>query len=380
MSSLRGLTMKTLTVKDKTIDLPIFMPDATKGVIRGLSSRQLVDAGVEGLIVNTFHLSNQPGATVLKQVGDIHDFMDWEGFVISDSGGFQLLSMVYKNPALGNISSKGISFSGSVSGKNRKYMFTPEKSIQTQFRIGSEVMICLDDCPRQGCSQQENKESVERTIEWAARCKEEFNSQIDFREIPKDERPLLFGVIQGGDDGELRKYCAAKLQEIGFDGYGFGGWPLTGEDELNYSILKLTADLMPDDKPKYALGVGSPEYLVECYKMGYSIFDCVLPTRDGRHGRLYVLNPNVNKENVLEESESVTAHMYIREERYVRDSRAIDPACDCYACKHYTRSYLHHLFQIEDTLGADLATIHNLRTYTRLIDLLREVYDGRRKV
>jgi queuine tRNA-ribosyltransferase len=367
--------MQTLTIKNKTLRLPVFMPDATKAVIRGVSSDQLIASGVEGLVVNTFHLSNNPGASVLNTQSGIHEFMNWEGLVISDSGGFQLLSLVYENASSGNISDKGISFSGSFSGRSKKYMFTPEKSIKTQFSIGAEIMICLDDCPKEGCSESEAQKSVERTLNWAKRCKMEFQKQVESKGIDKDFRPLLFGVIQGGDYKYLREKCAAGLIEIGFDGYGFGGWPLMDNGDLNSKILKLTADLMPNDKPKYALGVGSPEYLISAYKMGYSIFDCVLPTRDGRHGRIYILNPNISSSTILEQSDHVSAFMYIKEERYVRDGRPIDPGCDCPACRNYSRAYINHLFKIDDNLAGTFASVHNIRTYTRIIKLLREAAD-----
>jgi queuine tRNA-ribosyltransferase len=369
--------MKSLIINNKIINLPIFMPDATKGVIRGLDSEDLKRSGIEGLVVNTFHLSNNPGSTVLKSIGGLHSYMNWDGYLISDSGGFQLLSMIHKNPGLGNISNKGITFSGNISGRKNKYNFTPEKSIKTQFRIGSEIMICLDDCPSANVTEKENELSVERTIQWAKKCKEEFNRQIESRKLTENSRPLLFGVIQGGDNKTLRKECADELKKIGFDGYGFGGWPLTKDGSLNKEILQYTSDLVEEDKPKYALGVGSPEYLIETYKMGYDIFDCVLPTRDGRHAKIYILNPNISKENILKQSSTVSADLHIREERYVRDNQPIDPNCDCHTCKNYSRAYINHLFKIDDTLGKRLATIHNLRTYTRLINILREVENGK---
>jgi queuine tRNA-ribosyltransferase len=369
--------MKNLTINNKTIDLPIFMPDATKGVIRGLDSEDLKSSNIEGLIVNTFHLSNNPGSTVLKSVGGLHKYMNWDGYLISDSGGFQLLSMIHKNSGLGNISDKGITFSGTIAGRKNKYNFTPEKSIKTQFRIGSEIMICLDDCPSLNCTKEENEASVQRTIQWAKKSKEEYERQIESRKLTGENRPLLFGVIQGGNDKDLRKKCADELKKIGFDGYGFGGWPLTNEGELNRDILQYSADLMEDDKPKYALGIGSPEYLVESYKMGYNIFDCVLPTRDGRHAKIYILNPNINKNNILDQPSLVSADMHIREERYVRDTQPLDPNCDCHTCRNYSRAYINHLFKINDDLAKRLATIHNLRTYTRLINILREVENGK---
>lgn len=363
--------VKELIARNKKIKLPIFMPDATRGVIRGLDSDDLKNDNVEGLVTNTYHLSNNPGSTVLEELGGLAKFMNWDGLLVTDSGGFQLLSIVYQDPSLGKISDKGVTFYKKTANSKKKISFTPEKSIQMQFRINSDVMVCLDDCPREGCSDEENETSVNRTIEWAKRCKEEFERQCESRKLDEKDKPLLFAVIQGGDSKQQRESCYKKFSGLDFDGYGFGGWPLNPDKSLNTEILSFTASLIPDDKYKYALGVGTPDGIVECFKMGYSMFDCVLPTRDGRHGRIYVLNEGLSAENVLSSS-STFSHMHILEEKYVRDPNPIDPSCDCTVCQGYSRAYLQHLFRINDTLAGRFATIHNLRTYTRLIELLRE--------
>lgn len=364
--------MTNLEIKGKSMQFPIFMPDATYGVIRSLDATDLMNSKVEGLVTNTYHLLTQPGATLLKDAGGLKGFMNWDGFLISDSGGFQLLSLVHNDSEFGNVSDNGVVFYKKQGGKKNKYVFTPEKSILTQFRIGSDIMIAFDDCPRENCTVAENEASVERTIEWAKRCKIQFDKEIEQRKLDDTNRPLLFGVIQGGNDKQMREKCAAGLMDLGFDGFGFGGWPLDSEGSLNTEILQHTADLMPDNLPKYALGIGNPQAIVECYKMGYNIFDCVLPTRDGRHARLYILNENLTAENILD-STKVHTFMHIKEERYVRDFTAIDDKCDCRTCQTTTRAYLNHLFNIGDQLAGRLATIHNIRTYTRLIELLRGI-------
>lgn len=328
------------------IKWPLFCPDATRGVIRGLDSEDLKEVGVRGLVVNAWHLLTEPGISVIKQAGGIKKFMNWNSLVISDSGGFQLLSLVHRDASLGKVSDKGIDFIKSVGGKRKKYNFTPEKSIQVQFDLGSDIMVCLDDCPKENATEEEAKESVRRTIEWAKRCRDEFDRQVKKRKLV--EVPWLFGVIQGGDYLELREKCAKELIKMNFDGYGFGGWPMK-DGKFDVDMLEFVAKLMPDDKLKYAMGVGKPKEMRECVAMGYRLFDCVLPTRDGRHGRVYL---------------SDDAEIDLRKEKYVRDSRPIEDRCDCVVCQKYTRSYLHHLFMIEDSLAGRLASQHNLYVFT----------------
>lgn len=350
--------MKRLQIKDKSYELPIFMPDATKGVIRGVLPKELSAVKVEGLVTNTYHLMSQPGATVISGAGKLHKFLNWNGYIVTDSGGFQLLSMIYKNNIFGKISDRGVTFKNPKTKKT--YDFTPEKSIQTQYKIGADILICLDDCPRENCTKEENKLSVDRTIRWAKKCKQEF---VSLTKSTK-QKPLLFAVIQGGADKEQRKRCAESLLDIGFDGFGFGGWPLLESKKLNIDILEYTAELIPDQFYKYALGVGDPTNIYSCVQMGWEIFDCVLPTRDGRHARLYNLKNDLSKP-------PLHYHINILEERYTRDYRPVDETCDCELCKNFSRAYLHHLFMIEDNLAGTLASIHNLRTYTRLIETLR---------
>jgi queuine tRNA-ribosyltransferase len=361
--------LKSLVLKKRAMEFPIYFPDATRGVIRTLDSRDLREVDIEGVVVNGFHLSSKPGATVLKSLGGIKEFMNWDGLVVSDSGGFQLLSLVYENKSFGKINDNGITFYRDSKGEKNKHIFTPEKSIQTQFNIGADIMICLDDCPSAKATSDENHVSVRRTIEWAKRSKDEFQKRIDNRHI--DEKPLLFAVIHGGNDKELREICTNELIKIGFDGFCFGGWPLDSEKRLNLDILSFTASFMPDNVPKFALGVGNPKAIVDCVKVGYNIFDCVLPTRDARHHRLYIFTKDPNDMDIFNEH-NLTDFLYIMDEKYVRDPKPISTYCDCYACKNYSRSYLHHLFKIEDALAWRLATIHNLRTYTQLIAILRE--------
>lgn len=359
--------LKDLLIRNKKINFPIFLPDATKAVIKSLDSFDLKEAGIEGIVVNGFHLMTNPGITVLKSFGSVKYFMNWEGLVVSDSGGFQLLSMIRENKSFGSVNTNGAIFYPSSLGNRKK--LTPEKSIQFQISLGSDILICLDDCPSINASWEENISSVDRTIEWAKRCKEEFQRQLQTRKI-QNNYPLLFAVIQGGNDKSLREKCAEELIKIGFDGFCFGGWPLNKDGKFNKEILSFTAQLMPDSLPKFALGVGNPRAIVDCFLMGYNIFDCVLPTRDARHQRLYMFLDMPEKSDIFN-SDKITEFVYIMDQKYIKDIRPISIFCDCYTCKNYSKAYLHHLFSINDSLAYRLATIHNLRTYTKLIEILR---------
>lgn len=357
--------LSTLHTAHGGLDLPAFLPDATRGVVRSVDSRDLEACGVAGLVVNTFHLSTNPGAGLIKSMGGIHRFMRWNHPIVSDSGGFQLMSMIRGNPRYGTISDRGINFTNFDRGGG-KVKFTPDKSIQVQFDLGADVMICLDDCPLPDASVAENIESVRRTVLWAQRCRTEFDRMLESRGTTGENRPLLFGVIQGGYDRQLRADCAGELLRLGFDGYGLGGWPLDPEGRLAEEIVAYTAQLMPDHLPKFALGVGKPENVVRGFQMGYDVFDCVLPTRDARHGRLYAFTASsLDKVDVF--AEEFYRFVYAGDKKYKRDSRPVSVACDCHCCRHYSLGYLHHLFAIKDPLAYRLATMHNLRFYTLLM-------------
>lgn len=364
--------LKRFTIKNQKLLFPTFFPDATRAVVRTLDSEDLEKVGIEGVIVNTYHLMSQPGTRVIEKIGGIKRFMNYHGWVISDSGGFQILSLVYKNKKHGNISDKGVTFHWNTKKGKQKINFTPEKSIQVQFKIKTDVMICLDDCPAYRAKENELQLSVKRTIDWAKRCKEEYHKQRELSDRKESERPHLLAVVQGGNSAKLREKCAQELIKIGFDGYGFGGWPLDQEGNLDLETLKIFSKLTPDHLPRFALGIGTPQDIVECFKLGYQIFDCVLPTRDARHKRLYVFPKEPEQMDLLNEKK-VFDHLYILREKYVRDPQPISEFCDCYTCTNYSRSYLHHLAQIDDSLSWRLFSLHNLRTYSRLIEQLRKL-------
>lgn len=360
---------------------PVYFPDATRAVIRSLDSQDLQKVGIEGIILNPYHLASQPGINVIKKLQGIKEYMSWKGFAITDSGGWQLLSLVYKNPKFGKINDQGVVFYKDSLGKNKKYVFTPEKSIQNQLDIGADIIICLDDCPGKNASKKEIITSVNRTILWAKRCKTEYLKQLQKRTEtrplydPYDsrKRPLLLAVVQGGSNKKLRARCAKALAEIGFDAYGWGGWTANAKGGLNIDIGKFIVSQLPKDKPKFALGVGYPWDIIEGVKAGYHIFDCVIPTREARHKRLYVWEKDPNKINPLKtNSRKLFRYFYPDKGKYASDKKPVDKYCDCLLCQDYSRAYLHHLFKIKDSLSWRLATIHNLRVYAKLIEILRK--------
>ena len=342
------------------VPLPAFFPDGTYGVVRCVDAGDLAACNVTGLVMNGFHLMSKPGLRVLKHFKGVHAFTGWDRPILTDSGGFQVFSMIRQNPKFGEIRKKSLIFR--PDGGTEKIILSPEKSIQAQFAFGSDIMVCLDYCTHPEDSYEINELSVEITVDWARRCKLEYEKQLQARKIPHEKRPLIFAVIQGGGYRDLRKTCAEALIDLGFDGYGFGGWPVSSDGKLMEDILEYTAKLMPHDKVKYAMGLGKPEGIVKCVKMGYGLFDCVIPTREARHNRLYIFDN--------EEDEDYSLY-YIMDEKHIREEGPVSPTCDCLCCRRYSRAYLYHLYKIGDSLAFRLATIHNIRFYTRLMEILQ---------
>lgn len=343
------------------------MPDATYGYVRALTSHDLRQVGLPALMMNAFHLMQKPGSTVIQSLGGLHKMADWKGLIMTDSGGFQAYSMIRQNPKFGSLTPKGIIFRPENS--NRKLNLSPEKSIQLQFGYGSDVLICLDDCTHINASYPEQKESVERTIAWAKLAKQTYLQQLNSRKVEESERPLIFGVIQGGAEADLRRQCAEALLEIGFDGFGFGGWPLDEESNLITDILELVRSLIPQEFTIHALGIGHPESIVTASKIGYEMFDSALPTRDARHGRLY------RKDSIRLTPDTPAGWLkftYINTETFIRDPNPIEEECDCPVCQDYSLGYLYHLYKMRDPSYFRLATMHNLRFMTRVIADLKE--------
>ncbi|MCL2708956.1 MAG: tRNA-guanine transglycosylase [Defluviitaleaceae bacterium] len=360
--------MTELRLPRGAVGLPAFFPDGTRGGVRCVDARDLEGCGVQGVVMNAFHLIGKPGSATIKASGGLNSFAGWKRPVITDSGGFQAFSLIRENPSKGAVRPDGIIFKG----EKNKVLLTPEKCMASQASFGSDVFMCLDYCTHPDEDYATQRLAVERTVKWAAACKAEYEKII--ASSPKkyeSARPLLFGIIQGGSDKKLREECAGALRAIGFDGYGFGGWPLDGQGRLEEEILAQTAGLMPDETVKYAMGVGKPENIVKCHKMGYGLFDCVIPTREARNNRLYVFNEDFGSLGQINLNESgFHGFMYILDDKYRRDSRPISLLCDCHACANYSRAYVRHLIAVGDSTGHRLATIHNLRFYTLLTELL----------
>lgn len=359
--------MKQLSTPHGEVALPAFFPDATYGAVRATGFEDVAAAGIPGVVMNSYHLYNRPGARLIKSLGGLHAFTGWPGAILTDSGGFQLYSLIRENPEYGEIRDNEIIFRPERGPG--KLTFTPEKCIQAQFQYGSDIMMALDVCTHPDDPDEVQRRSVELTVRWGERCRREYDKLAAGR---KGKRPLLFGIVQGGSDPELRMECGQRLREIGFDGFGFGGWPLDGEGRLRDDILKAAADAMASNLPKYAMGLGRPEEIVRCVNMGYTLFDCVIPTREARHQRLYTFAPGCESaEGVRRADGKFYKFLYILDAPYCRDSAPVDPGCDCPLCQNHSRAYLHHLFKVGDSQAYRLATAHNLRFYGRMMELLR---------
>ncbi len=349
------------------LDLPVFLPDATFGVVRSLDAADLLSCGVQALVMNTFHLMQKPGSSTVQSLGGLHRMSGWNRPIITDSGGFQAYSLIHKKNLDGKLSENGIEFT--PEGANRKFLLTPEKCIQLQLGYDADVVICLDDCTHVDATKAEQEASVSKTITWAKRCKREYLKLLEQKKITEHQRPLIFAVIQGGGIPALRKHCAEELLQIGFDGYGFGGWPLDGKGNLLVDILALTRHLIPSDVPMHALGVGHPANLAACAMLGYDMFDSAMPTRDARHGRLYGFKQKPDKQ-LFTTAGDWLHFTYIADEKHIKSDDPISIFCDCHTCRNYSLGYLRHLFKMEDTLYYRLATIHNVRLMTQLTGCL----------
>jgi queuine tRNA-ribosyltransferase len=349
---------------------PFFMPDATRASVRGLTVEQLKSVGIVPMVVNTYHLYLQPGMELMKRSGGVHEFMQWDGPLLSDSGGYQVYSLIHKNAQMGKITEEGAVFKSVLDGS--RHLLTPEKAIQIQFDLGVDMMVLLDDPRPNNSSKDVFSEAIKRTVRWAQRCKEEFDHQIIARGLTDATRPLLFGVVQGGPFFDLRHECAEGLIAVGCDGYSFGGRHVDMDGVFMEEMVAKTASFIPEDSPRFALGIGTPEDIVRCHALGWDMFDCVIPTREGRHGRLFLWDVSEEKTESLVGKEFYHT-INIGNAQHRNDFSPIDPTCDCYACKNHTRAYIQHLFRVKEPLGAQLAALHNLRFFMRLMAQLRNL-------
>lgn len=365
------MAQKFFKYKGGKLPLPVFFPDATRAVVRSIDTTDLENTKTPGILVNTFHLWQGLGKEVLNKFGGVRELMDFHGGVISDSGGFQVMSVIKSGQIKGRITDEGAVF---YPTKNRKKILSPEKSIEFQMTLKTDMVVVLDDFTDPKSDYDEAKISVERTIDWAKRSKIEFEKICKARKLSEKDRPYILGVVQGGKFQDLRKYCTKELVKIGFDGLGYGGWPLDENNNFDYESAKSIANNSPKGYFLYGLGVGKPNEVYECAKLGFNIFDCVLPTRDARHGRLYVYNFSSIDEIDLNVNKFYSFYTPSKE-IYYKDDSPVSTACDCLLCTRYSKAYLAHLFKINDFTAGRLATIHNLRFYSILMEKIRASLD-----
>lgn len=344
---------------------PLFFPDATYGEVRHLANEDIVKTKTNGILVNTFHILKKYGDEV-ERSGGIRSHIGWNGPIISDSGGFQVMSIAKRYSGNSAISDEGVTFE--IDGE--KHHFTPEDSIRYQMKMRTDLMVVLDDFTPPDATHEEAEETVRRTTLWAKRCKETYLKECTRLGLSDRDKPYLIGVVQGGYFEDLRVQSARALAEIGFDGYGYGGWPLTADGKFDTATAKLIADSFPPGTLLYGLGIGKPDDIVICNSLGWTIFDCVLPTRDARHGRLYVYTAE-SIDSIDVRAPNFYEYYTPKKSIHLTDDRPVSTACDCELCTTLTRSQLARMWKEKDIRVLRLATIHNLRFYSLLMEKLR---------
>ena len=322
------------------VETPIFMPVGTQASVKFVSPEELYEMNSQIILANTYHLWLRPGADLVEKAGGLHNFMNYKRPMLTDSGGFQVFSLSDNR----TISEEGVEFRNHINGS--KEFMTPEISIQTQNKLGADMIMSFDECPPYPASHEYMKNSVERTLRWAKRGKEAHNNK----------KQALFGIVQGGEFEDLRELSAKKTVEMDFLGYSIGGTSVGESKEVMYKMVDYSIKHLPEDKPRYLMGVGSADAILESVLRGVDMFDCVLPTRIARHGTLMTSTGRVN----------------IKNKQYEEDFTPIDAECDCYACKNYTKAYIRHLIRVNEGLGLRLTSIHNLRFLIKLMEDVRE--------
>lgn len=335
-----------LTFARGIVDTPAFMPVGTYGTVKAMTPEEVRATGAQIVLGNTFHLMLRPGTAIIRKHGDLHKFMHWEGPILTDSGGFQVWSL----GKLRKISEKGVTFQSPIDGA--RIFMGPEESMQVQRELGADIVMVFDECTPYPATEPEARASMELSLRWAERSKE----------AHRDNPAALFGIVQGGMYEHLRKISLTGLKQIGFDGYALGGLSV-GEPKADMlRVLETIADEMPADRPRYLMGVGTPEDLVESVLRGIDMFDCVMPTRNARNGWLFTRSGTLK----------------IRNAQYAEDISPVDPDCNCYACRNYSRAYLRHLFRTNEILGARLNTLHNLHYYQQLMAGMRQAIEAKK--
>ena len=347
-----------LTTAHGVIDTPFFMPIATRAAVKGLIPEELESLGAQIILSNTYHLFLRPGLEIIKKSGGLHKFMHWGKPILTDSGGYQVFSLE-KNR---KIKDQGVEFQSEFDGK--KIFLTPEKAVEIQKILGSDIMMVLDECVSYPASYDEASRAVVRTTSWAQ------SSRTAFDKIFKKSRvePLIFGIIQGSIFKDLRLKSAKDLVKLNFDGYALGGFMVGEPIKDTFKMIKLVEAELPENKARYLMGAGKPEQIVQAVKAGIDMFDCVIPTRNARHGLLYVMTNNKS----LMTEKNFYQEIHITNSKYKDDIKPIDSHCECYTCQNFSRAYLRHLFMTNEPLGQRLTTIHNLYFYLNLMKNIRE--------
>ncbi|NLM10032.1 MAG: tRNA guanosine(34) transglycosylase Tgt [Clostridiaceae bacterium] len=324
-----------------SFDTPAFMPVGTQATVKGMSPDELKEIGAGIILSNTYHLYLRPGHELVSKAGGLHSFMNWDRPILTDSGGFQVFSLA----DLRDIKEEGVTFKSHIDGS--RHFLSPEKSIEIQNALGSDIIMAFDECAPYPCDYDYAKKSMEMTTRWAERCKKAHKNP---------DRQALFGIVQGSVYADLRQESAKQITDLDFPGYAIGGLSVGEPGDIMMDILEKTIPFLPENKPRYLMGVGSPDYLIDGSIRGVDMFDCVLPTRIGRNGTVFTSNGRI----------------IIRDAKYAEDFSPIDPECDCYACRNFTRAYIRHLFKAGEMLGLRLATWHNLRFLVKLMEDVRE--------
>jgi queuine tRNA-ribosyltransferase len=339
-----------VTTERGDIPTPIFMPVGTQGSVKAVEPRELEEAGAKIILGNTYHLYLRPGLDLIEKAGGIHRLINWEGPILTDSGGYQVFSL----SDLRGLDERGVQFKSHLDGS--VHHFTPESVIDIQRSLGSDIMMVLDECTPYPCDESYAFESNKLTVRWADRCKTRFEETLaKYRKVQS-----LFAIVQGSIYPAIREESAASLVAMNFEGYAIGGLSVGEPAEMMYGITRVCTSILPDQKPRYLMGVGTPENLLECIERGIDMFDCVMPTRNGRNGTFFTHSGKLN----------------IRNARYKEDLRPIDEDCNCYCCRSFSRGYIRHLFVAREILGLQLASIHNLSYYLTLVRNARQAILG----
>lgn len=333
------------------IRTPVFMPVGTQATVKTISNQELLDAGAQIVLSNTYHLFLRPGEKLIREAGGLHSFMNWPKPILTDSGGFQIFSL----SALNKISEGGVEFKSHIDGS--KHFLSPEDVIRIQHALGSDIIMPLDECLKYPSDLEMTEKSLVLTNRWAKKSKDAWQKA---NEKNDSQRPsILFGIVQGGTDKNLRERAAKELVEMDFPGYSIGGLSVGEPNELMYATLHATLPHLPENKPRYLMGVGMPMDLFEAVSQGIDMFDCVVPTRNGRNATVF----------------TPSGKLLLRGASYIRDFRPIDEKCPCYACRTYTRAYIRHLFNAEEYLAGRLASLHNLTFFIQLLESMRRAIE-----